>query len=178
MKNLSGVAILLLGIVVFLMGCGNTPENAKEYQEKLVAIQGTVVSPILDLYKAMKTRDMDKINPACANAVKACAESIEAVKNYGAFGGDDTMRQKLEALLEFYKSMIDKDLKEVIAIIAKGEPFSQEDKDRVRAITKGIGDREVKYDAGFRDAVEVFAGKYGLGLMENEGQKEVDSMAK
>ncbi len=165
---------LFLLTVLMLVNCGKGPKEAEEYNNRLVAIQNNVIKTFIGLGESFSSKDKTKIDAAWAAAQKVTADAVEAVKKEGPFDGDDTFRQKLQALLEFYKSVVDIDYKELVEIIGKYPDLTQEDQQRANDINASVAERERPLDAEYQAVQKAFAEKYNLILKENELQKEID----
>ncbi len=179
MKKTITFATLFSFALLIFVGCGETKKDTmdvKDYNDKLVAIQTSVVKSFLALTDAFSTGDKTKIDAAYAAALKATVDAVEAIKKEGPFEGDDTMRQKLQTLLEFYKSLAENEFKEMITIMAKYPNITPEEQNKLVEINNSITEREKKLDADFQVAHDAFAEKFGLRVVDNELQKEVDKM--
>ncbi len=177
MRKLVYTLSLAMFVMITLMACGEKG-NPKEYNDKLIGIQNTVIKEFLELSNTFASNDKAKIDVAYAKALKVTADAVEAIKKEGPYDGDDTFRQKLQALLEFYKSIVEKEYKEMIDILAKGAEITPEDMAKLEELQKSITEREKGLDAEMLKAQSDFATKHGVGLKENEYQKDIDKMNK
>jgi hypothetical protein len=186
MKKIAYLLTLSLFVVAVLMSCGSkegekTDEKGntidpKAYNDKLIGIQTQVISKFLDMSKTFTLQDKSAIDQAYAKVLKATGEAVEAVKLVGPYDGDDTFRQKLQALLEFYKSIAEIEYKEMIAIISKGPSITPEDMAKLEELNKSIRERENKLDSEMSQAQAAFTAKFGVKLKANELQKDIDSL--
>jgi hypothetical protein len=188
MKKSAYFLSLLLFAMAILIGCGSKDGgkpgekgesgDPKAYNDKLIGIQNTIIKEFIALSNTFSGADKAAIDAAYAKAVKVTGEAVEAIKKEGPYEGDDTFRQKLQALLEFYKSIVEKEYKDMIAIISKGQAITPEDMTKLQELQKSISERETKFDSEMQAAQSAFASKHGVQLKANELQQDIDKMSK
>lgn len=149
-----------------------------EYNDRLIGIQNSVIKEFLELAKTLSSNDKAAIAAAYTKALEITNTAVEAVKKEGPFDGDDNFRLKLQALLEFYKSIVENEYKEMIKILSKGSKIKPKDMDKLTKIQASISERENKLDAEMSAAQSAFAVKNGIQLETNKFQKDIDSIGK
>jgi len=166
-KNASILALFLMALV-FTTGCAKSSKGAMEYHEKLAAIKTTALSAFIEMNRALGSNDKTKYTPAYDAAVKATNEAVEAVKKEGSFNGDDNYRQKLQALLEFFQSVVANEYQMVISIISKYPNVTQDDQDQLNGLSLSISQREAKLQEELRAAQKEFSEDYGVTIEEEQ----------
>lgn len=168
-------AVLLFA---FLTSCGNKTDEALQYSNKLVELQTNVYKAFITFSNSMASADMPKIKENHQLAVKAANDALDAIKKIEPFDGDDNLRLKMQALLEFYLSILNNEFKEAVAIIEKGTNATPEDIIKINALSSNITQKEAKLDSEAQAAQKAFSEKYKFTLQTSEIQKEVDNMSK
>lgn len=186
MKKIAYLLSLSLFVVAMLMSCGSKEDvktevkdstiDPKAYNDKLIGIQTSVIRKFLDMSTTFSSQDKAAIEVAYAKVLKATGEAVEEIKKVSPYDGDDTFRQKLQTLLEFYKSIAEIEYKEMIAIITKGAAITPEDQAKLEELSNSIKEREKVLDTEMSQAQKAFTSKFGVQLKANELQKDIDSM--
>lgn len=153
-------------------------QDAKSYNDKLIGIQNSVIREFLALSQTFSSNDKASIDVAYKKSLEVTKKAVEDIKNAGPYEGDDEFRLKLQALLEFYQSLVEKEYKEIIKIRSKGSNAKPKDINRLNEIQASITERETKLDADMAAAQSGFAVKYGFRLETNKLQKDIDNINK
>lgn len=149
-------------------------DSPKNYNDKLISYQEKVAKTFIDMIQLISSGDKSQIDVAYANALRASAEAVEEIKIVGPYEGNDLFRQKLQVLLEFYKSIIENEYKEMLKILELGSEIKQTDLDRLKEIQDSITRREAILDKEMSNAQKAFSEKYGIQLKENQYQNDLD----
>mgnify|MGYP000933618681 CR=1 FL=1 len=152
--------------------------DAKSYNDNLIDIQNSVITEFLALSQTFSSNDKASIDAAYKKSLEVTKKAVGDIKSAGPYEGDDEFRLKLQALLEFYQSIVENEYKEMIKIISKGSKIKPKDMDRLKEIQASITERETKLDADMAAAQSGFAVKHGFRLETNKLQKDIDNMNK
>lgn len=139
-------------------------DEAINYNDRLISIQSNVLKVFNDLTEATNANNIEDVNKVHRNLLKVTKVSVEQIKKEKPYKGDDSFRNKLKNLLEFYKSISEKEFKEMVLILNKGNSITQSDIDRLSEIQKSIDEREKAFDNDLSKAQSAFAEKFGFKI--------------
>ncbi|MFH1434855.1 MAG: hypothetical protein ABIJ56_03970, partial [Pseudomonadota bacterium] len=117
--------------------------------------------------------DMDTKHAALISSIDAALADAKALK---PFDGSTDFKDTTIALFEFYKDISAKEYKEIIDILKKGDEITEADAKRIDEINADISKREAELDDKFQVVQEAFAKKFGIPLIDNELQGEIDNL--
>lgn len=162
--------LLLMFSAAALTSCGVTPQDAAEYNDKIIAQQSAVYDKEIALMNAMKDyTNQDGIKKAHEELISQSGTSIETVKKMDKFDGNTTFADAAVTLFETYKGLAVKEYKELIELYSlSDEEFTEEKEARadelIDAIDNGVTDGINK----FKSAQEAFAAKYNIELVQKD----------
>ena len=100
--------------------------------------------------------------------------AIKDTKAMPAYEGNLRLKDASVALFVFYKSVVEKEYKELMDIYIAGD-FNEETSKKMDNLIGSITSREENYDKEFAEAQAEFAKKYKFSLEENDLQKEFEN---
>ncbi len=139
-------------------------DEAIVYNDNIVAIQTKVMDAFLDLTDRFSSGDQKEIKKLHDNLMKVTKSSVAEIKKIKPFKGEDEFRKKMQNLLIFYQSIAEKEYREILAVLSKGETATQADWDRISEIQKSITERESVLDREMSQAQKAFSDKFGFRL--------------
>jgi hypothetical protein len=169
MKNLL-IAFLLLPLFAVAQ-----TKDPIAYNDKIVGYQNDVVSGMLSLNESisLETSTRESIEALRLELVKTAQTSIANTQKMPAYDGSTELRDAAVALFKFYEGVIKDEYKQMIDIVYM-EEITEEDYANLNIILQRVTEEEVAFDERFQNAQGAFARKYGLELIENELQEEID----
>jgi len=174
MKKLFFTASLSL----FILTSFNMPKMTPvEYNDAIINEQTKISKVMLDMAGAFGT-DINKAEIYRKVLVKQCVLSIETTQKLPAYDGSTKFRDAGVALYTFYKSISEKEYKEMIDILRKGSEITEADITKLTSLEQEITVKETPLDDAFQAAQTEFAKKYDLLLEENKMQDDIDNLSK
>ena len=178
-------AVLALALMFNLTACdkgGGAQDSGKRTFSSAIAFNDFIVDEQNKIIKVMlafsnhETAMSDKAlgNEMIDDIVKTTEEAIEALDGVEPYEEGETLLKSAKALFQFYHDMADKDYREMVDIISKGEDMTDADLARIDEIALDVEKREVPLDNAFADAQAAFAKHYGMQIRKNEMQDEID----
>ena len=101
-------------------------------------------------------------------------EAIKATKAMPAYDGNLRLKDASVNLFSFYKSVVEKEYKELMDIYIAGV-FNEETSKQMELLIASISQREEAFDKEFATAQEEFSKKHNFSLEENQLQKEFEN---
>ncbi len=174
-------ALMLLSTAVY--GKPKNTVSPLDYNNRLIAIQNTVIQTLLDFTNTLQAIDKEdlsnsfkKVEKEYSNIKKVAGQAVKDIRKQKPYNNDDSFRKAMQDLIEFYQSIIKNEYREMINIIKKGDRMTQDDIRRLEELQASISERENVYDKRLDETQNAFAEKYGLQLKENEYQDKIDKM--
>lgn len=155
----------LLGMVLLLVACGPTKDDAKNFNDKVVRAQKDCFSAESDFYKVCDGFNPDEIKTALAtfkSKVKSCLVRAEATESNSEF---DAFRQSAVNLLKEYDNMLEKEFTEYAELYSiPSEEFTEEDEAHQKEIADKINTSLDLLNKNFISEQDRFAAKWELTL--------------
>jgi len=167
------VALLLSPL--FLASCRNTKQQAIDYNNKIVDLQSKIVKGMLDFSSTFDSKDTALMEKKYGELLAVIDTSIKETRAMEPFDGTSEFRDAAINLFTFYQDITKKEYKEIVEIFKKSQ-IQQADVDRIDKLNQDISKREKVLDDQFMVVQEGFAKKYGIPLVDNELQKQIDNM--
>ncbi len=163
MKNFPKILFLLS--VFYLTSCAPSPKKASEYNNMLIRQQRAVISKMDNLIASFTTYNAQDMQQAYNDLIKQINLSLDTLNKVKAFDRSTDFRDKTIALLKFYKSITQKDLKTVMQLLSKPEnEYTNQDALRVSEIMSQVHDKIAQENTAFKQYQQSFAKKYHLAL--------------
>ncbi len=160
-KIVSVVGGLLVGIFL-LSGC-SSQQSATDYSSNLIKLQSKVGRAMTDFGDALgaETPDpqlMTEKHTALLTTVSEAAKAVEVIK---PFNGDNTLKDAIVKLFQFYQDIGNNEFKEMLNIMKK--PGIQEaDVQKMAELSQRVAEREKPLDLTLQTAMGVFVQKNNL----------------
>ena len=157
--------IIFTAILTLFFSCGPTKEEAKEYNDYIIAHQDSVATSINELNTSYSTYLLETINLSYEKALSQANTSRVAVAKMEKF--DKTTEYKDAALKMFdaYKSLIEVEHKEIVRLYSiPNDIFSPQDFQKLEELTELSNSKMTKMVEVFSKEQEFFAKKYHLNL--------------
>lgn len=164
-----------LGLVIFTSF--NMVMEPVEYNNAIINEQDKISKAMLDMVGNFET-DLNKANLYREVLTMQCERSIEATKKLPPYDGSTKFRDAGVDMYTFYKEISEKEYREVIGILKKGNKITEADIADLTIIEQKITSKEILLDEAFSVAQKEFAEKYNLRLEENKMQQEIDKVGK
>ena len=153
-----------------------TFSTAIEYNDFIIGQQEKVIKAVL------KLSDVMNANPINNNDLKAnynvfgkeCKKALDTIKKMDSYNNNTGFRDESIRLFQFYYDIYEKDYKELIDIIVKGDKITEADATRMLQIQESITKRENKRDGKFAAEQNKFASENNMQIIQNDLQKEID----
>jgi hypothetical protein len=148
------------------------------YNDRIVSLQSEVVKKMLDFSETFNSRDVSLMEQKYGILVSTIDEKLKEVSQIEPFEGDSNFKDTAVSLFQFYRDVAKKDYRELLDIFKKGVErgeFTQQELDKMDAISNAIGEREKILDDKFQQAQKNFAEKYKISLVDNELQKKINN---
>lgn len=153
-----------------------TFSTAIEYNDFIIGQQEKVIKTVL------KMSDVMNVTPINNEDLKAryndfgmeCKKALDTIKTMDEFNGNKAFRDESIKLFEFYYEIYQKDYKELIDILVKGDNISEADVNRMKEIQESITKRENVRDGAFANAQNKFAAENNMQIIPNAVQNEID----
>ncbi|MBN9298356.1 MAG: hypothetical protein J0I41_15225 [Filimonas sp.] len=175
-KTLASFA--LLGCLFIIASCGSKGKNGVTYKDarqyndyivnKQMALQKRFEAATASLASVSNADEMKagatKLIQSIDSTLPSVDKDIVDVQGMPDWNGDTAMRGAAVQLFTFYHSVLDKDLRDMGNLLAKGADFSTADQQKMEEINTRINTSESKLDDQFRTAQKQFATKNKLVL--------------
>ncbi len=160
--------LILLGLVL-LAGCGPSPKQASEYNNKLIKEQKNAVDKLDNLIASLNTFDPQQMNAAYKEAVDQLDKSIANLEKIEAFDGSTAYRDTTIYLLKIYKDVVVNDFSKVIEKLSKpDDQYTPQDQAAVSSQLVEIQEKLTTANKNYKKYQEEFAKKYKLQLSQTE----------
>lgn len=163
MKKVFG--LFSLAVVMMLVSCGPTPEQAAEYNDKIIDQQISIVDKIdalVESYQYYIPEDMDK---AWNEALNQANKGIEAINALEKFDGSTDFKEAALELFNSYKAVLENQHKEMVRIYKiPDEQFTEEHYNQWDKLAEEADKKMEEAFDKFGDAQDKFAKKYQLVL--------------
>ena len=165
---------LLLVIGSLLFGCDKGPEPT-EYNDKIIVAQSNIITSMLALSKTIETGKIDATaETQYADVLKQINSGIKEVNALGDYDGSSEFKDAAVNLFTFYKNIYEKEFRQMLDILKKGEGITEADLAVLGNLSQAITEQEKPYDAAFEKAQKNFSSKYSLTIEDNPLQEEID----
>ena len=148
--------------------------SAVEYNDFIISQQENIVKSLLSLADAMNAGVNDDIKSKYELFGKQCKKSLDTIKKMDSYNNDTAFRDESIKLFQFYYDIYQKDYKEMVDIIIKGDKIDEKDMTRLEEIKESITKRENERDGAFADAQNKFAKENNMQIIPNDLQKDVN----
>lgn len=174
MRKFTGLFFVLL-LAAPVSSCKNTQKQAIDYNNTIVDLQMQVVGAMQDFSMTFDSNDVSLMQQKHKELLTSIDGALKEISDIEAFDGSTEFKDAAVKLFEFYQDISKKDYVEIIDIFKKKE-ITQDDVENINKLDEDIGKREKVLDDEFAKVQEAFAIKYGITLIENELQGEIDNM--
>ena len=153
-----------------------TFSTAVEYNDFIIGQQEKVIKAVLSMSEVMNAPKINNDDLKASYDVfgKECKKALDTVKTMDEFNGNKAFRDESIKLFEFYYEIYQKDYKEIVEILIKGENISDTDVARLKEIQESITKRENVRDGAFAEAQNKFATENNMQIIPNEVQNQID----
>lgn len=115
MKNLlAGISLILIAMV--MTSCGPTPQQAVDYNDKIIAEQSLIDASLSVFIEALQDGDIEEIEETYADAVKQNEIGTDVVSKMEDFDGKTDLKDAALKLFDVYKSLLENEYKEMVDI--------------------------------------------------------------
>lgn len=162
--------IILITLSSIIFSCTEarkevSKEDAIRYNNFLVHSIDQVVIKMLDFEEAIYEEDKDKIKLLHAELKSLISKTRQKVGQKPAFDGNESFKNSLIDILNYYKHVIDNDYDSIIKLVDNKKEF-KENSDKIETIISKVYDNENEYYSKFEEEVISFADKYKLDIKE------------
>jgi hypothetical protein len=163
---LKAIGLFLFAFPLFLHA-GDRSSEAAKYNDALV-LQQDHISTSLQQYGdvVMKTTDSLFAVKSLEVLIERIAATIDTVKNYQSFYGDDVLRLAALDLFTFYQSIAAKEYREILSLLFLPEDMADTNAE-IEEIVNSISMQEFIQANKFAEVQTAFATKYGFVLNAN-----------
>lgn len=162
-----------LAFIWIVSACNTTPaatgrdgikfKTPVAYNDYIITRQQKVVA-LIDQFANASNVSLDSANAVLERNSVAANEYLTDVNGLTSFNGDTAFKNAAVNSFAFYKRIFEQEYKELLAINAKGESITQNDRERAMTITQAITTEEAELDKRFINAQKDFAQKNKLEL--------------
>ncbi len=162
--------VLFAAMLVATTSCGPTTDDAIKYNDKIINEQVKIITKINELYKAFDDyTNFAKIDKCYADAQAQLQTGTDAVTQLDKFDGNADFRDGALKLFGLYKSILQNELKQMIAINRlPNDQFTPEIKDKMQK----LGEQSMKkMDDGLAELQQTqsaFAKKYKFEIKKSD----------
>ena len=180
MKKIYLLPLLVLTVAIVLMSCGGGKPSItpKEYNNKVIDIQLTVINKILALNKAFEKLVPAELDAGLKGFQESSEKAVADISKFEAYEGSTTLKDAALNLFKFYQAASINEYKKMIDILKKGAAMTPEDQTTLGTLAAQVGTNEKGFDEAFKNAQQAFSKQYNLPIEVNEKQKEIDNMGK
>jgi hypothetical protein len=153
-----------------------TFSSAVEYNDFIIGQQEKVIKAVLSMSEVMNAEKINNDDLKAKYEVfgNECKKALDTIKTMDEFNGNKTFRDESIKLFEFYYEIYQKDYKELIDILVKGDKISEPDITRMKEIQESITKRENVRDGAFAEAQNKFAAENNMQIVANDVQNQID----
>ncbi len=164
MKKTTAYSLMIILLATLFYSCAPTPEQARKFNDDVIAEQVAVMTAINTLESANQTYKPELIEPA----LKAAAEQIDkSLTRLHAIGNIDEETDFFPLTIELIELFKDQVNNEYVKILEQYKLSDEEyDEDATNALLKSIDDDYAPLAEKFSVAQQKFADKYGFELEE------------
>jgi|GEM_PF-710390 len=150
--------------------------TAVEYNDFIIGQQEKVIKAVLSMSDVMNAEKINNDDLKAKYDVfgKECKKAMDTIKTMDEFNGNKTFRDESIKLFEFYYEIYQKDYKELVDILVKGDKISKADIARMKEIQESITKRENVRDGAFAEAQNKFAAENNMQIVPNDVQNQID----
>ncbi|MDQ3190560.1 MAG: hypothetical protein M3Q58_03115, partial [Bacteroidota bacterium] len=106
--------------------------------------------------------DSEKVKLLHAELVTYTNEARKTINEKPVFDGNDSFKNSILSIMDFYKSVAENDYKKIITILETEEELSDESADKIEDIFSAMYDKENEYYNELEKEVNIFAKKYEI----------------
>ena len=151
--------------VILLTSCGPTTEQARQYNDKLIAQEVKVIEAIDAVDNAFSTYKPELIEPVIEKAKKQIEESVKKINEIGDFDGDSEFKNETLNLFNLFKKHLNNEYAEQLELTKlSDEEYTEKEEARWYELSKKMNDEYTKVFNKFSEAQENFAEKWGFPL--------------
>jgi hypothetical protein len=162
---------LMISCSIIFSSCNELKtEDAISYNDFLVNSMDPLIDKMIDFEMAIYDDNTENLNEAYEVLLKTTTETEQAIISREAFDGNENFKKAAIDIISFYKSVVDKDYKEILSIIRNSE-FNEEDEIRVEEILMLAYDKEGPYYEKFEKEAQEFAKKYSFEIKDTNFKK-------
>jgi len=173
---------MLVGAGVFILFLKFNPfgsNSAIKYNDKLIGEQNLIIEKMLALTDSFNSRNTQLMNEKLKTLQIQITQSADTLSQMEGYKGDTHLRNKLLDLIEFYESMSQEELGEMVKILSKSDTnITQADVNRLKVMENDIRMEEREFDLAVQKAQKEFAQRYNIKIKPNKYQKRIDSLNK
>ena len=150
--------------------------TAVEYNDFIIGQQEKVIKAVLSMSDVMNAEKInnDDLKAKYEMFGTECKKALDTIKTMDEFNGNKNFRDESIKLFEFYYEIYQKDYKELVDILVKGDKISEADIARMKEIQESITKRENIRDGAFAEAQNKFAAENNMQIVPNEVQNQID----
>lgn len=166
MKKLKALSLTLL-IGVIMVSCKPSTEDARKYNDDLIAIEKKLTekeNAYLDIAFSDSSNEQKKaVYTALANQAN---EAIAAANKMEAFDKSTEYLDAGKAYFAAIKGLCDAEYKQVLDLVCVEGALTEEQDAQLETVTKAIDDKSAAALKKIQDAQMVFAAKYKMQIEE------------
>jgi len=158
---------ILLGfiLVLFLTQCGPTTEQARQYNDKLIAEELSVMNTINAVDNAFATYKPELIESAIKKALKQIEISSEAVKKIGDFAENSKFKDETLNLFNLFKKQLKSEYAEQLELYKLSDSeYTKKEENRFNELQTRLDEEYTKVFNEFSETQDSFAAKWGFVL--------------
>lgn len=166
------IIIVFAGVLLLTTWSCNNEEakeqvSAKEYNDKMIAIQQKVDEAFVDVIEVIYEIDHDKMDKTLEQSLDITDSAIKEVEEKDSSFDSGNYKSQMKKLLEAYISVLEQEFAQIIEIYKlPDEEYSQEHKEEVSKLFDSALTTYSIAIADFRDFQERFAKAHKLELQE------------
>ena len=150
---------------ILLTSCGPTTEQARQYNDKLIAQEVKVIKALDAVDNAFSTYKPEIIEPAIEKAKKQIDKSVKIINEIGDFDGDSEFKNETLNLFNLFKKHLNNEYAEQLELYKlSDEEYTEKEEARWNELSEKMNDEYTKVFNKFSEAQESFAEKWGFPL--------------
>jgi hypothetical protein len=150
-----------------LLSCGNSPEEAKKYDQAIISGQVAVNGKIEALLESFKEAEPGKMDSAYADAVLQLEAAMDTLLNMNAFKGGSDLRESALTLFGVYRSVLDNEFREIITVLKlPDDQYTKENEEHCVALRDTIVKQIDAAFSGFSYAHKQFLKQHKIELTD------------
>jgi hypothetical protein len=157
--------LLSFSVLLLITSCGPTVQDAIDYNDKIIAIETSVIEKINKLESEFTSYDPIKIEPAWNDAKAQLETSITELEKVEAFDGKTEFKDQTMELFKTFQKQVGTEYLEMLNIYKlPADKYTEIEENRYNELLKKIDN---EYQAAFNKFTDVqnkFAAKYGFEL--------------